>query len=188
MAVGLAIGRSIQPRSHHTRMCGATTILRGRITADFDGRKMRSGRSAQTTRRMFLRRVLQEQPEWVKLLQVISSRMTIYPRSGVIQEAVSRSYVGHWRLTMNETSVAALQYIESTLDDVLAAFETRPHGSPKIRLKRLRSHLPQASQESGEVSWSVEDRDVTYEFPGQTRDEAWRFSRSIYLDRAELTT
>ena len=80
---------------------------------------------------------------------------------------------------MNETSAGALQYIESTLDDVLAAFEKRPHGSPKIQLKRLKSHLPQASQESGDVSWSVEDRDVTYAFPGQTRDEAWRFSESI---------
>ena len=60
-----------------------------------------------------------------------------------------------------------IEYIEATFLAILEEIQKRPVGHPLITLKRIvRSQSQQPNQ-----------RQVTYGWPGRTRDEAWRFSK-----------
>ena len=83
MTDGLAVGRSIRSRSHHTRMWEFKTMFRGREQLCSTDPRCRMGVPLSSDHsEKLLAKLLQEQPEWVPLLQATLSRMEIYQDLG----------------------------------------------------------------------------------------------------------
>jgi hypothetical protein len=85
-------------------------------------------------------------------------------------------------------SERVLGYIDSTVQSICDELQVKPYGKPSITLKRITKLKPRQHDE-GNVEWEIESREVTYCFPGKTRDEAWRFCQyKIPLTRMFLTS
>jgi hypothetical protein len=59
-------------------------------------------------------------------------------------------------------------FIEATLISILSEIEKRPAGNPKISLKRI-------ACDRLDPGCQITEREVTYCWPGNNRNEAWRF-------------
>lgn len=68
-----------------------------------------------------------------------------------------------------------LAFIESTFLDILSEIEKRPAGDPKIRLRRI-------VRDPIDLNPTIRVREVTYRWPGKTREEAWRFGTAMTSD------
>lgn len=68
-----------------------------------------------------------------------------------------------------------LSYIESTLNQVITQIQIRPPGTPQIVLHRIVSLDHSYDPVFGSILWHIKSCKVTYEWPGKTRQEAWRF-------------
>jgi len=71
-----------------------------------------------------------------------------------------------------------LDYIESTFHSVLDEIQIRPCGKPAIVLKRITALKPHYDDHVACLNWRVEDREVSYSWPGKNKDEAWRFGKA----------
>jgi len=73
-----------------------------------------------------------------------------------------------------------LDYIESTFHSILHEIQIRPCGKPTIVLKRITALKPVYDDHVACLNWHVEDREVSYGWPGKNKDEAWRFGKAIH--------
>ena len=81
------------------------------------------------------------------------------------------------------TSEKVLDYIQRTFNDILDEIKVRPCGKPVITLKRITAVKPYYDDsDSIRLKWRIEDREVSYSFPGKTKDEAWRFGKEKTVD------
>ena len=78
----------------------------------------------------------------------------------------------------NPKTQKILRYIDGTVQNIYRELKVKPYGKPSITLKRIIRLKPEP-QEDGQVQWEIESRQVTYAFPGKTKDEAWRFGKSL---------
>lgn len=82
------------------------------------------------------------------------------------------------RSTPNDASQkAVLAYIENTFSKILTEIQKRPCGHPIIVLRRITALRAHRSEDQVGMDWEIKDHEVTYGFPGRTKDEAWRFGR-----------
>ncbi len=70
-----------------------------------------------------------------------------------------------------------LTFIETTFDKILESIQKCPCGYPAITIRRISKVTPFYNLENSGVQWDIEDREVTYGWPGKNRDEAWRFGK-----------
>ncbi|RVX66221.1 hypothetical protein B0A52_10148 [Exophiala mesophila] len=70
-----------------------------------------------------------------------------------------------------------IDYIESTFDHIIQEIQVRPYGKPVITLKRITAIKPYYDHSDYmRLKWHIEDRPISYSFPGKNKDEAWRFA------------
>jgi len=82
------------------------------------------------------------------------------------------------RIVVSPASQKVLCYIERTFNDILNEISVRPRSKPVITLQRISTIKPYYDDtDSMPVKWHIEDREVSYSFPGKNKDEAWRFGR-----------
>lgn len=73
-----------------------------------------------------------------------------------------------------------IEYIESTFDHIIHEIQVRPHGKPVITLRRITAINPYYDHSDYmRLKWHIEDRPMTYSFPGKNKEEAWRFGRHL---------
>ncbi len=77
----------------------------------------------------------------------------------------------------NSPQQRVLAFIEHSLSCIIREIQVRPFGNPVIVLKRIVDVRMCVNSATLEVERRIIDREVTYRFPGQRKDEAWRFGR-----------
>lgn len=79
-------------------------------------------------------------------------------------------------LTHSPARGKVLQHIESTFNQIIHELHVHPCGNPIIVLKRITAIKPYYDEDDqGRLKWHVQDRQVTYKFPGKNKDETRRF-------------
>ena len=81
-----------------------------------------------------------------------------------------------------------LHYIDDTVQNIEEELQARPPGKPSITLNRVTGLKPHNQSENGSTEWLPQDHEVTYTFPGRTREEAWRFGMSQSVQKDVLTS
>jgi len=93
------------------------------------------------------------------------------------------------RVVVSPASQKVLCYIERTFNDILDEIQVRPCGKPVITLQRISTVKPYYDDaDSVLVRWHIEDREVSYSFPGKNKAEAWRFGRGVQTLLDTLTS
>ena len=68
-----------------------------------------------------------------------------------------------------------LDYIERTTGSIEDELRLRPPGKPSITLTRITG----LKLDSDGHGWIAQEHEVTYSFPGKTKEEAWRFGKML---------
>ena len=68
-----------------------------------------------------------------------------------------------------------LDYIERTTCNIEDELKLRPPGKPSINLIRITG----LKLDSDGHDWVAQEHEVTYSFPGKTKEEAWRFGKML---------
>lgn len=79
----------------------------------------------------------------------------------------------------NEDSQRVLHFVEGTVQHIEEQLRLRPPGKPSITLTRITGLKPHNNSGTGEIVWVAQDHEVTYYFPGKTKEEAWRFGKEM---------
>ena len=78
-----------------------------------------------------------------------------------------------------EDSQRVLHFIGSTVEAIEKQLQLHPPGKPSITLTRITGWKPHDESGRGEAVWVARDHEVTYSFPGKTKEEAWRFGKEL---------
>ena len=83
-------------------------------------------------------------------------------------------------------SQRVLHFIEDTVQDIEEQLALRPAGKPSITLNRITGLRPHDDAQNGEGAWVAREHQVTYSFPGKTKEEAWRFGTMLSCRKSLL--
>ena len=87
----------------------------------------------------------------------------------------------------NADSQRVVCFIENTFEQIKRRLQQQPPGEPSVTFRRITGLKPNHELGSQQVAWVAREHEVTYSWPGKTKEEACRFGEMPLILLPPLT-